>query len=425
VFWLKHKLDDKGDLMKKQYILTIILLAFIHSAELFACTIFHTNDKNDGVLIGRNFDWESSGGKVWFIQGNEKKNSITIFEQNGVDMPYEGINNKGLFIGIAAAPTTNTPFMMLKPIRKSLEMVRVVLEEASNVDEAIKIFHKYDVAFGKFLGNPQIHYKIVDASGNSAIINFIENEIEVIKNTKACQVMTNHYASNHNLGKAGETSFERYNTVSNALNKSHHSIKNVQEILKTVSQSTTVWSNVYNIENQKIYVSYKGNDAFVVDLKSEMYLGKHGYNLKNLIDKDSLKYVDKKLNIIFRPHFGYGSLDGEKISHYGGRLLLPAGDIRKWGLEVTKFNGDSSEFSALGIVLEQRLFDWFNMSIGTVGYFDYGKDSDNVIGLTTNLGWEPNNHIPFKPFISYRNDVIFDKDTDVIHSISAGFSFEF
>jgi len=411
--------------MKKQYILTIILLAFIHSAELFACTIFHTNDKNDGVLIGRNFDWESSGGKVWFIQGNEKKNSITIFEQNGVDMPYEGINNKGLFIGIAAAPTTNTPFMMLKPIRKSLEMVRVVLEEASNVDEAIKIFHKYDVAFGKFLGNPQIHYKIVDASGNSAIINFIENEIEVIKNTKACQVMTNHYASNHNLGKAGETSFERYNTVSNALNKSHHSIKNVQEILKTVSQSTTVWSNVYNIENQKIYVSYKGNDAFVVDLKSEMYLGKHGYNLKNLIDKDSLKYVDKKLNIIFRPHFGYGSLDGEKISHYGGRLLLPAGDIRKWGLEVTKFNGDSSEFSALGIVLEQRLFDWFNMSIGTVGYFDYGKDSDNVIGLTTNLGWEPNNHIPFKPFISYRNDVIFDKDTDVIHSISAGFSFEF
>ena len=403
----------------------MLIFVFLHSAELFACTIFHTTSKNGGVLVGRNFDWETTEGKVWFIPANEKKYGITIFEQNGMNMPYEGINTKGLFIGIAEAPATNTPFLMLKPIRKSLEMVRIVLEEAGNVDEAVKIFHKYDVAFGKFLGNPQIHYKIVDASGNSAIIDFIDNKIEVVKNTRACQVMTNHYESNHNLGKAGETSFERYNTVSDALSKSHQSIQDVQKILKSVSQDITVWSNVYDIEHQKIYISYKGNDTFVVDLKSEMYLGKHGYNLKNLIDKDSLKYVDKKSNIIFRPHFGYGSLDGEKISHYGGRLLLPAGDIRKWGLEVTKFNGDSSEFSALGIVLEQRLFGWFNMSMGTVGYFDYGKDSDNVIGLTTNLGWEPNNNVPFKPFVTYRNDVIFDKDTDIVHSISVGFSFEF
>jgi len=410
--------------MKKQYILTIILLAFIHSAELFACTIFHTTNKDGGVLVGRNFDWETTGGKVWFIPANEKKYGITIFEQNGINMPYEGINTRGLFIGIAQAPTTNTPFLMLKPIRKSLEMVRVVLEEASNVDEAVKIFHKYDVAFGKFLGNPQIHYKIVDASGNSAIIDFIDNKIEVVKNTRACQVMTNHYESNHNLGKAGETSFERYNTVSDALSKSHQSIQDVQKILKSVSQDITVWSNVYDIENQKIYMSYKGSKSLVIDLKDEMYRGKHGYNLQTLTSKKPLKYKEES-SLIFRPHFGYGSLDGENMFHYGGRILLPAGEIRKWGLEVTKFVSDDNEFTALGIVLEQRLFEWFNMSMGTVGYFDYGRDSENLIGLTTNLGWEPDNHIPLKPFITYRNDVIFDKNTDVVHSISAGFSFDF
>ncbi len=77
------------------------------------------------------------------------------------------------------------------------------------------------------------------------------------------------------------------------------------------------------------------------------------------------------------------------------------------------------------IVLEQRLFHWFNMSIGTIGYFDYGIDSDNLIGLTTGLGWEPDNNIAFKAFITYRNDVVFDQNTDTIHSISIGLSLEF
>jgi hypothetical protein len=64
------------------------------------------------------------------------------------------------------------------------------------------------------------------------------------------------------------------------------------------------------------------------------------------------------------------------------------------------------------------------MSIGTIGYFDH--KNQNSIGLVSNLGWEPNNHIPFRPFITYRNDIIFAKDkTETLHSISAGFKFEF
>lgn len=123
----------------------------------------------------------------------------------------------------------------------------------------------------------------------------------------------------------------------------------------------------------------------------------------------------------FRPHFGYGSVESNSVYHYGGRILLPADDIRKYGLEITKFETDYDEFTSIGIVLEQKLFNWFNMSIGTIGYFDYGVDSDNLIGLTTNLGWEGNNNI----FVTYRQDMIFDQQTDIINSISIGFSLEF
>jgi len=192
-----------------------------------------------------------------------------------------------------------------------------------------------------------------------------------------------------------------------------------------VSQEITVWSNVYELNNQQIYVRYKDSQMVMFDLKDELYKRKHGYSLDNVHDKEILRYPQSKTDIIFRPHFGYGYIEGESIYHYGGRILLPADSIRKYGLEITKFGSKDDHFSSIGIVLEQRLFDWFNMSIGTIGYFDYGVDSDNVIGLTTNLGWEPDNHIPFKPFVTYRNDVIFNNHTDVIHSISVGFAFEF
>ncbi len=140
----------------------------------------------------------------------------------------------------------------------------------------------------------------------------------------------------------------------------------------------------------------------------------------------SLKYPQPKTDVVFRPHFGYGvTMEGKSISHYGVRILLPSGDNKKYGLEITSFDSKDDNFISAGIVLEQRLLEWFNMSIGTIGYFDYGNNSTNTAGLVSNLGWEPNNHRPFKPFVTYRNDVIFSKPIDVTHLLSIGFTFAF
>lgn len=65
------------------------------------------------------------------------------------------------------------------------------------------------------------------------------------------------------------------------------------------------------------------------------------------------------------------------------------------------------------------------MTIGTVGYFNYGNGQDNLIGLVSNLGWEPDNHIPFRPFVTYRTDVIFGRPIKLVRAISIGFNFEF
>lgn len=137
-------------------------------------------------------------------------------------------------------------------------------------------------------------------------------------------------------------------------------------------------------------------------------------------------------SVVFRPHTGFGyskssfsKYDGG-ISHAGGRLLLSASDIRKYGLEVTHFNlANGGNFTSIGIVLEQRLWDWFNMSIGTIGYFGYGENAENPVGVMANLGWEPRNSETLKPFITYRTDAIFHSKTTMINSLSVGLGWQF
>jgi hypothetical protein len=131
--------------------------------------------------------------------------------------------------------------------------------------------------------------------------------------------------------------------------------------------------------------------------------------------------------VTIRPHVNYGYIsvgsDSRDIFSFGGRILLPASDIRSYGVDITRFNTSSNNsFTSVGIVLEQRLWKFFNMSIGTVGYIHYRGNSP--FGFLTNLGWEPKTNFALKPFITYRNDIIFADKTSIIYSLSLGLNLE-
>ncbi len=143
-------------------------------------------------------------------------------------------------------------------------------------------------------------------------------------------------------------------------------------------------------------------------------------------------FVNAESSLIVRPQVGYGYMDSSSLSnngsinHVGLRILLNTGENKRYGLEATRFHlNNAKSFGSLGIVLEQRLWNWFNMSIATIGYFNYKIGSKNPVGLMTNLGWEPNSYKNFKPFITYRNDIIFSEDIDIVYSISIGVTFVF
>ncbi len=137
-------------------------------------------------------------------------------------------------------------------------------------------------------------------------------------------------------------------------------------------------------------------------------------------------------SLIIRPQGGYGyfhSADPDSSGatyHAGARILLPASEVKRFGLEFSWFDvKDAGEFTSMGILLEQKMWNWFNNSIGTVGYFGFGEDSENIVGLMTNLGWEPNWDKALKPFVTYRTDFIFSEELTTIHSLSAGLALGF
>lgn len=145
--------------------------------------------------------------------------------------------------------------------------------------------------------------------------------------------------------------------------------------------------------------------------------------------------LQAKQLISIRPQAGYGisnssdsQFDGN-IRHFGTRILLHADGSRKFGLELNRFQfenkNNARDFYSFGFVLEQTLANWFKLSVGTVGYSNYGLNSDSPVGIVTNLGWEPNNDKSIKPFIVLRNDFIFHDQTTRINSLSFGITWTF
>lgn len=108
--------------------------------------------------------------------------------------------------------------------------------------------------------------------------------------------------------------------------------------------------------------------------------------------------------------------------HVGARFLLHASNNKNYGIETSWFNlVDAGDIVVAGIVLENKVRNWFHMSIGTIGYFNFSDKADNPVGLTTNLGWEPED-MKFKPLIVLRNDFVFYDKIVIIQSISLGLS---
>ena len=241
----------------------------------WGCSLFAALGDEENRLLGRNFDWNFSPALLLFTDPADGYASVSMVDieylgfegdlsRNLTDLPleerrslldapslpFDGMNEKGLAVGMAAVPAGDMPIDPQKKTLDELEVIREVLDHAATVDEAIEILGSFNID----MGSVPIHYLIASASGDSAVVEFYKGEMVVFRNESSWQTATNFLLSSTNGHEQGQC--WRYDLIEQRLDEleGEPSSEDALRLLEDVSQENTQWSIVYHMTSGDLQV---------------------------------------------------------------------------------------------------------------------------------------------------------------------------
>ena len=139
--------------------------------------------------------------------------------------------------------------------------MKAVLDYCKNVEEAIDFLNKYNL-HDMFEGS-SLHYLIADSQGDSVIIEYIDNKMLTIKPYEIEKVkysyLTNFYLKKP-IGPGNENGFDRYLILKEKLQKDTiMEEENAMDLLIDVRKTTTLWSNIYNLNDLTVVTALRQN----------------------------------------------------------------------------------------------------------------------------------------------------------------------
>lgn len=265
----------------------LILLFLALPIQLVACSAVVLKN-GQTVLLAKNFDWTyGSGFVIKNLRGVNKRafptaagtpaqwiskyGSVT-FNQNGKEMPYGGINEKGLAIEMLWLDYTVYYTNSATPYVNELEWIQYQLDNYATVAEVMA--HAEELSIRPFKG--KVHFIIADAEGHSVVLEHIAGTIRMSSRAiDECQTITNYdvttsdaYTTRPTALKGNVTSaLYRYARLQAALDKNNFSNdlteKTAFALLDKVSirkgSFKTYWSIVYDLKRRTLY--FKSADA--------------------------------------------------------------------------------------------------------------------------------------------------------------------
>jgi hypothetical protein len=243
----------------------------------WACSLFAALGDADNMFYGRNFDWEYSPAVLLFTDPPDGHASVTMVDiaylgfggtRAGIltdlplierrallrapFLPFDGMNEHGLVVGMAAVPPGQMRHNPDKETIGSLMVIRKMLDHASNVDEAVAILQSYNI---NMQGGPSLHYLIASPSGRSVLVEFYQGEMVVIPNEMPWHLATNFLRAS--AGGSAEGQCWRYDRISQRLTEaeSQMTMQDAIDLLAEVSQEETQWSIVYGMSTGYLNVT--------------------------------------------------------------------------------------------------------------------------------------------------------------------------
>ena len=238
----------------------------------WACTCFAAQNPQGTPWFGRNFDCELHPALLLFTDPADGYASVSMVDaaylglgseppspadqRKLLDAPYwpfDGVNECGVAMGLMAVPAAEASRDPAKVTIGSLHAVRLVLDQAKDVEQALMLLGQYNIDFGD---GPPLHYLLADRGGASAVVEFVQGvspvgvrqgEMRVLRNRDAWQVATNFLLSE--VGAAAPDDLcPRYREANATLTRTGGRLSSEQAmaLLGRVSQPITRWSVVYD-----------------------------------------------------------------------------------------------------------------------------------------------------------------------------------
>lgn len=136
--------------------------------------------------------------------------------------------------------------------------------------------------------------------------------------------------------------------------------------------------------------------------------------------------------VLIRSNASVGYISADDINEwavdYGIKLLLFANESQRFGIladHLLATNNNNVSYLCTGLMLEQVLFKYFIMGIGTIGYINTMKKGENPFGIYTHLGFKYNFSKYFGILASYRCDFIFRNQFTMYNAFNLGLNLYF
>lgn len=237
----------------------------------FGCSTICAAGADGSTLFGRNYDWGACSAVIvhtvprdgyesvstccldflGFDEGYAPDGSMAERMQTlaAIYVPLDGMNEKGLMIAdLMAGDKEETHQKTDKPDLTTTTAIRLLLDRAANVDEAIGLLGQYDM--NSSIGSAH-HFSIADASGRSVVVEYVDGEMFVT----STKVVTNHYIGDcFKQGVGSGQSHIRFDTL-DAFDGAADA-ETIRDLLESVAQKNypqsdgsyekTMWSIVYD-----------------------------------------------------------------------------------------------------------------------------------------------------------------------------------
>ena len=267
------------------------------------CSAFAAQEaEGKGFLMGRNYDFRHftpdnksylptsailvrtapEGGKksismvdglnLGFGQGfyNDGKTDLSML----MALPYaalDGINEDGFAIGVLALNEKQTNQQTGKQRIGTTVAIRMLLDKASTVREAIEMLKNYDMDM-RGNGHSNYHFFMADATGDYAIVEYTFDKdrtepkvMEVFTADDSLRCVSNFYVAPSMTGTTdgwgSSHGKDRYENLRKTLDEKKHVMKEdeAMQLLEKVSQppteeltSQTQWSALYNLTEKTL-----------------------------------------------------------------------------------------------------------------------------------------------------------------------------